>query len=141
MQENRMSSPDSHRVLSKSSLLLKSPNRSLNDTYKDTTSSNLVSDRMVYRFKIILLGDVAVGKTAIMTRFCSNKIDSNHICSVGVEYKIKSILLDDKTAADLQIWDTCGQEKYKTITRNYYRDSNGKTNYLFFRVFTYIRYN
>ena len=92
---------------------------------QDTSSSHQILVRTVYRFKIILLGDVSVGKTAILSKFTSNKIDLNHICTVGVEYKLKSIFLDDKTAADLQLWDTCGQERYKTITRNYYRDTNG----------------
>ena len=92
---------------------------------QDSSSTHQVLVRTVYRFKIILLGDVSVGKTAILSKFTTNKIDLNHICTVGVEYKLKSLFIDDKTAADLQLWDTCGQERYKTITRNYYRDTNG----------------
>jgi small GTP-binding protein len=98
------------------------------DTSQDTSSSHLSIVRTVYRFKIILLGDVAVGKTAILTKFTKNKIDPEHTSTLGVEYKLKSLLIDNQTAADLQLWDTCGQEKYKTITRNYYRDTNGNIN-------------
>ncbi len=82
-------------------------------------------ERSIYRFKVILLGDTAVGKTSVLSKFTTNKIDLQHNCTIGVEYKVKSLVLDDKSAADLQIWDTCGQEKYKTVTRSFYRDSNG----------------
>ena len=82
-------------------------------------------DRAFYRFKTILLGNIAVGKTSILSRFVDNKYKTDYVCSVGVEFKVKSIFIDDNTAADLQIWDTCGQEKFKTITRQYYRDTNG----------------
>ena len=105
---------------------------SKSDFSHDSSTSHITHERIIYVFKIILLGDVSVGKTAILTRFTNNKIDLNHICTVGVEYRLKSILIDDKSAADLQLWDTCGQEKYKTITRNYYRDSNGNNLFILF---------
>ena len=92
----------------------------------NTTSTSQILDRCIYRFKIILLGDVAVGKSSILNKFTTNKINMEHKCTIGVDFKLKSLIIDDKSAADLQIWDTCGQEKYQTITRNYYNGSNGK---------------
>jgi len=86
---------------------------------------NLSFDRVIYRFKVILIGDIAVGKTSILSRFVDDKYTSEYRCNVGVEFKVKSLYLDEKTGADLQIWDTCGEERFRTITRQYYRDSSG----------------
>ncbi len=89
---------------------------------------NLSFERVIYRFKVILLGNVAVGKTSIIHQFFDSKFINQYTCTVSVDFKVKSLLVDENTTADLQIWDTCGQEIYKTITRQYYRDSNGKLN-------------
>jgi GTPase SAR1 family protein len=84
-----------------------------------------IMDRVVYRFKVILLGDIAVGKTSILSRFVEEKFSSEYKCNVGVEFKVKSLFIDESTGADLQIWDTCGEERFRTITRQYYRDAYG----------------
>jgi GTPase SAR1 family protein len=44
---------------------------------------------------------------------------------MGVEFRLKSLILDEKHRLDLKIWDTCGEEKFRAITRQYYRDVNG----------------
>ena len=72
-----------------------------------------------------MLGDVAVGKTSILTRYVDNEFKSVYNCTIGVEYKIKKIKIDKITEAELKIWDTCGSEKYRTITRQYYLDTQG----------------
>jgi small GTP-binding protein len=48
---------------------------------------------------------------------------------VGVEYKVRSVVIDETICADLQIWDTCGEERFRTLTRQYYRDAYGKFNF------------
>jgi small GTP-binding protein len=78
-----------------------------------------------YHFKLILLGDIAVGKSSILSRYTDDKYSVEYHCNVGVEFKVKSLFLDEKTGADLQIWDTCGEERFRSITRQYYRDSSG----------------
>jgi Ras-related protein Rab-1A len=93
--------------------------------YQDKGDRNISFERVIYRFKVILLGDIAVGKTSILSRFVDDKYTSEYRCNVGVEFKVKSLYLDEKTGADLQIWDTCGEERFRTITRQYYRDSSG----------------
>lgn len=91
-----------------------------------TSTSSLPSQQITtHQFKLIMLGDVAVGKTSIVTRFVDNEFKSTYHCTVGVEYKVKSLKLDPYTNVNLKIWDTCGEEKYRTITRQYYRDTNG----------------
>lgn len=98
----------------------------LNDSRFTDKGDSTFIDRVVYRFKVILLGDIAVGKTSILSRFVDDKFTSEYKCNVGVEFKVKSLYLDESTGADLQIWDTCGEERFRTITRQYYRDSHGK---------------
>jgi GTPase SAR1 family protein len=98
--------------------------------FSDTTESSYressIQERVVYRFKVILLGDIAVGKSSILSRFVEDKYTNEYRCNVGVEFKVKSLFLDDRRGADLQIWDTVGEERFRTITRQYYRDSKGK---------------
>ena len=81
--------------------------------------------RTTYKFKVILLGESSVGKTSILHRFIGQKFAESYRCTVGVEFKIKSILLDPYTIAELKIWDTCGEEKFRSVTRQYYNDANG----------------
>ncbi len=97
------------------------------DKSRLTEKGNItIMDRTVYRFKIILLGDIAVGKTSILTRYVEDIYNDEYKCNVGVEFRVKSLFIDEKTGADIQIWDTSGEEKYRVITRQYYRDKNGK---------------
>ena len=92
---------------------------------ESTSSSSCPSQPTTHQFKVIMLGDVAVGKTSLVTRFVDNEFKSAYHCTVGVEYKVKSLKIDPYTNVHLKIWDTCGEEKYRTITRQYYRDANG----------------
>ncbi len=87
-------------------------------------NSNIL-ERTVYRFKVILLGDIAVGKSSLLSRFVDDKYTNEYRCNVGVEFKVKSFFLDSNKGADLQIWDTVGEERFRTITRQYYRDTKG----------------
>ena len=73
-------------------------------------------------FKFVLVGDSAVGKTAMCKQFCEHKFDENQAQTVGLEFGTRS--LDIKgTKVKLQIWDTAGQEKFHSITRNYFRSA------------------
>lgn len=89
------------------------------------TPDTLANERKMHQFKLILIGDVCVGKSCIMRRYIENAFAKDYKANIGVEYRVKSLVLDGKTGADLQIWDTAGQERYKTITKQYYKGSNG----------------
>ena len=60
-----------------------------------------------------------------MERFISKKFSEFQRCTINVECKKKSILLDPTTSAELSIWDTAGEEKFRALTKNYYRDAQG----------------
>ena len=68
-----------------------------------------------YMIKLIIIGDSGVGKTNILTRFCENIFKDTHVATIGVDFNVKTIDIEDKRLK-LQIWDTAGQERFKTIT-------------------------
>lgn len=56
-----------------------------------------------------------VGKSSLLVRFADNTFSGNYITTIGVDFKIKTVTIDDKRVK-LQIWDTAGQERFRTIT-------------------------
>lgn len=76
-------------------------------------------------FKIILIGDSGTGKTSLINRYIYNNFHEKYLCTIGVDFMMKRVVLDDNTVIKLQIWDTAGMEKYKQITSTYYRGAQG----------------
>ena len=76
------------------------------------------------QYKIILLGNSGVGKTAIITRYCKELFSNDMDPTIGVNFQAKFIEVNGKTIK-LAIWDTAGQEKFRTITRQFYRKVDG----------------
>ena len=76
-------------------------------------------------FKVLILGDSAVGKTCVITRYTDNRFEKNYLSTTGIDYKLKNIKLDDGKNVKLQIWDTLGQERYRSLTKNYYKSAQG----------------
>ncbi|XP_064652900.1 ras-related protein Rab-34-like isoform X2 [Lineus longissimus] len=70
--------------------------------------------------KVVLVGDVAVGKTCLVNRFCHDVFDRDYKATIGVDFEVEkfSIL---SMPFNLQIWDTAGQERFKCIAAAYYR--------------------
>ena len=77
-----------------------------------------------YSFKILFLGSVGVGKTSIILRYVNDKIYKDQKSTIGIDYKTKTIEYKTKKI-NLKIFDTSGQERFKTLTRNYYQGSDG----------------
>lgn len=77
-----------------------------------------------YLFKYIVIGDTSVGKSCLLLQFLEKKFKFDHDTTIGVEFGSKIINVKDKQIK-LQIWDTAGQETFKSITRSYYRGSIG----------------
>jgi small GTP-binding protein len=77
-----------------------------------------------YLFKVVLIGDTAVGKSNLLSRFTRNEFDLETKTTIGVEFATNTIVIDSKTIK-AQIWDTAGQERYRAITSAYYRGAVG----------------
>ena len=77
-----------------------------------------------YIFKVLIIGDSSVGKSNILLRFSDNTFHETFLPTIGVDFKIKNLSINNKTVK-LNIWDTAGQERFKTITANYYKGSHG----------------
>ena len=76
-------------------------------------------------FKILLLGDSAVGKTCVLLRYSDASFIDNHVSTIGLDYRLKLIKINDNTNVKLQLWDSAGQDRFKAITRNYYKGAHG----------------
>ena len=75
-------------------------------------------------FKLLIIGESGVGKTCLLLRFTDDSFTANHLTTIGIDFKIKIINLENKLIK-LQIWDTAGQERFRTITKTYYKGAHG----------------
>lgn len=86
--------------------------------------SNLYGDynqKIDYVFKVVLIGDSAVGKTQLLARFARNEFSVDSKATIGVEFQTKTLVIDNKTVK-AQIWDTAGQERFaiSSTSSSYY---------------------
>ena len=74
--------------------------------------------------KVVLLGEAGVGKTCLIKQFTENKFDNNELSSLSAQYVSKTIdYLDTKKAIKFDIWDTVGQERFRSIAKIFYKDA------------------
>ena len=78
-----------------------------------------------FLYKILILGDSSVGKTCFLTRYADNTFQEVHMSTIGIDYKLKNVKMEDGKIVKLQIWDTAGQDRFRSITKNYYKGANG----------------
>ena len=79
---------------------------------------------MTETFKVVLLGDTNVGKTSILQRYAKDTFRTDIETTVGPQFMSKLVHLEGADSTiKLQIWDTAGQEKYRSVTPIYYRDA------------------
>jgi len=76
-------------------------------------------------YKVLLLGDSSVGKTCFLLRYCDKSFQDVHLSTIGLDYRLKSMTLNNNKNIKLQIWDTAGQDRFRAITKNYYKGANG----------------
>jgi len=73
-----------------------------------------------YLFKYIIIGDASVGKSCLLLQFTNNRFKEEHDATIGVEFGSKKINVNNQMIK-LQVWDTAGQESFRSITRSYYK--------------------
>uniref|UniRef100_A0A7E4W025 Ras-related protein Rab-44 n=1 Tax=Panagrellus redivivus TaxID=6233 RepID=A0A7E4W025_PANRE len=74
-------------------------------------------------FKVLFVGDSAVGKTCFLHRFCHSRFKPLFNATIGVDFTVKTIKLHDRVVA-VQLWDTAGQERFRSITKQYFRKAD-----------------
>lgn len=77
-----------------------------------------------YLFKLLFIGDSGVGKSCILQRFTDCVYVDSYISTIGVDFKIRTININEKVIK-LQIFDTAGQERFRSITSSYYKGAHG----------------
>ena len=79
---------------------------------------------MELQLGILILGDTSVGKTSLLLNYTDNYFADSHVATVGIDYKYKNIKVND-IDVKLQIWDTSGQERFKSLTKNFLSKADG----------------
>mmetsp|Transcript_19220 Transcript_19220/g.44728 ORF Transcript_19220/g.44728 Transcript_19220/m.44728 type:complete len:228 (+) Transcript_19220:82-765(+) len=75
-------------------------------------------------FKLVLLGDAAVGKSSILMRFLQNKFSDGIETTVGAAFSTKTIEVNESKEVKFEIWDTAGQERFRSLAPMYYRGAS-----------------
>ncbi|XP_020213885.1 ras-related protein RABA3 [Cajanus cajan] len=98
-------------------------NQEMNGVEAERVKEN-VHDKIDYVFKVVVIGDSAVGKTQILSRFAKNQFCLDSKSTIGVEFQTRTVTINGKVIK-AQIWDTAGQERYRAVTSAYYRGALG----------------
>lgn len=80
-------------------------------------------DTYDYLIKCLIIGDSGTGKSTLLLRFTDDIFTTKYMSTIGVDFKIKTINYKEKNFK-FQIWDTAGQDRFRTITSSYYRGAN-----------------
>ena len=88
-----------------------------------SNKNNKNTSEYQYIFKLILIGNSGVGKSSIIQRYMKQTFENSYKCTIGVDFLMKTLEIKNKLVK-LQLWDTAGQEKYKSMVSSYYRGAN-----------------
>ncbi|XP_049452736.1 ras-related protein Rab-32 [Epinephelus fuscoguttatus] len=86
------------------------------------SSGTVYTDKL---FKVLVIGDPGVGKSSFVLRYVRKRFDENYRSDIGVDFALKRIEWDAKTVVRLQLWDIAGQERFKKMSRVYYKGAMG----------------
>ncbi|KAI9300751.1 GTP-binding protein-like protein [Cunninghamella echinulata] len=85
------------------------------------TKEGLNSQR---KYKLVFLGEPSVGKTSLITRFMYDTFDNTYQATIGIDFLSKTMYTNDNKPLRLQLWDTSGQERFRSLVPSYIRDSS-----------------
>ncbi|MHA1437298.1 MAG: GTP-binding protein [Promethearchaeota archaeon] len=84
---------------------------------------------IIFKFKVLLLGAAAVGKTSLLHRFVNNVFKKDYSATIGVQFLLKEVMINGVSSNDekiqLAIWDIAGQQRFEDLRTTFYRGSHG----------------
>jgi len=95
------------------------------DSDEDMDNHMLIDPFFEYQFRVILIGDSGVGKSSLLRCFTDGSFFEVSDPTVGVDFFARVLKVADGTPIKLQLWDTAGHERFRSITKSYYRNSVG----------------
>ena len=98
---------------------------SINNEILNTYEGLQIETKYDHLYKIIIIGDRSVGKTALLSKYLKGVFPTSPLSTVATEFATKIIQIKEGGYIKAQIWDTAGEEKYKSITYHHYKKSVG----------------
>ncbi|MFX1511475.1 MAG: Rab family GTPase [Promethearchaeota archaeon] len=80
---------------------------------------------MVKRFKIVVFGEGAVGKTSLIERYTDATFQTDYLPTIGVQFCVKELALRDEEIAELLLWDMAGQDRFRFVRRQFFQGAVG----------------
>lgn len=77
-----------------------------------------------YKWKVVMLGDFAVGKTSLISRYVYDKFSDLYLTTIGVKVTRKNVVINDSARADLLLWDIAGSDQFMKITPDYVKGAS-----------------
>eukprot|EP01100_Stratorugosa_tubuloviscum_P002592 TRINITY_DN1616_c0_g3_i1.p1 TRINITY_DN1616_c0_g3~~TRINITY_DN1616_c0_g3_i1.p1 ORF type:complete len:214 (-),score=89.07 TRINITY_DN1616_c0_g3_i1:69-710(-) len=84
-----------------------------------------MNEKIEKMFKVIVVGESAVGKTSIIQRYVNGNFSTNYKYTIGVDFALKNVFFDEKRIVRLQLWDIAGQERFVILSHVYYKEAVG----------------
>ena len=82
-------------------------------------------EKKLHTFKVLILGDPSVGKSCFLIRYTEDTFQDVYLSTIGMDCKYKKVDLENGESIRLQLWDTAGQDRFRSITRNLYKGAAG----------------
>ena len=82
-------------------------------------------EKKLHTFKVLILGDPSVGKSCFLIRYTEDTFQDVYLSTIGMDCKYKKVDLENSESIRLQLWDTAGQDRFRSITRNLYKGAAG----------------
>ena len=79
------------------------------------------------KVQLLIIGDMTVGKTSILTRYTEDKFSQNYLATVGLDFFTKDVDFPNlnNQKIRIKIWDSAGQERFRSLTQSFFRNANG----------------
>ena len=78
-----------------------------------------------FLYKLVMVGETKVGKSSLISKMAHNEFPQNYLSTIGVDIKLLNFSHDRQRTSKVQLWDTAGQQRFRTLIKAYYRGCSG----------------